>query len=49
MTLLCDPGERYRSTIIDDSWLLSRGIDIRPDEDAMERFFDPGIVRAPAS
>ena len=40
VTLLCDPGERYRSTILDDSWLLSRGLDIRPEEDAMERFFD---------
>jgi cysteine synthase A len=49
VTLLCDSGERYRSTILDDSWLLSRGLNIRPEEDAMERFFDTGIVRAPAT
>lgn len=49
VTLLCDSGERYRSTILDDSWLLSHGLDIRPEEDAMERFFDAGIVRAPAT
>jgi len=42
VTLLCDSGERYRSTILDDSWLLSRGLDIRPEEAAMERFFDVG-------
>ena len=49
VTLLCDSGERYRSTILDDSWLLSHGLDIRPEEDAMERFFDIRIVRAPAT
>jgi len=49
VTLLCDSGERYRSTILDDSWLLSHGLDIGPEEDAVERFFDTGIVRAPAT
>lgn len=42
VTLLCDPGERYRSTLLDDAWLRSRGIDIRPAEEAMERFFETG-------
>jgi cysteine synthase A len=41
-TLLCDSGERYRSTHWDDNWLKQRGIDIRREEDAMERFFDTG-------
>ena len=48
VTLLCDPGERYRSTILDDSWLLSRGLDIRSEEVAIERFFDTGMVCGPA-
>jgi cysteine synthase A len=42
-TLLCDSGERYRSTHMDDHWLDQRGIDIRPAEDAMERFFETGV------
>ena len=48
VTLLCDSGERYRSTILDDSWLLSRGLDIRSEEVAIERFFDTGMVCGPA-
>jgi cysteine synthase len=46
-TLLCDSGERYRSTHLDDSWLQLRGIDIRREEDAMERFFETGRFEAP--
>jgi len=41
-TLLCDSGERYRSTHLDDDWLKQRGVDIRPQEDVMERFFETG-------
>jgi cysteine synthase A len=44
VTLLCDSGERYRSTHFDDAWLASRGIDIGPAEDAMERFFETGVL-----
>ena len=44
VTLLCDSGERYRSTHFDDAWLASRGIDIKPAEEAMERFFETGIL-----
>ena len=43
-TLLCDSGERYRGTLLDDAWLAHRGIDIRPAQDAMERFFDTGAL-----
>jgi cysteine synthase A len=43
VTLLCDSGERYRSTHLDDAWLAQRGIDIRPAEAAMERFFETGV------
>ena len=43
-TLLCDSGERYRATLLDDAWLAHRGIDIRPAQDRMERFFDTGAL-----
>ncbi|MGH7067656.1 MAG: PLP-dependent cysteine synthase family protein [Acetobacteraceae bacterium] len=43
VTLLCDSGERYRSTLLDDAWLRQRGLDIRPAETAMERFFESGV------
>ena len=42
-TLLCDSGERYCSTLMDDAWLSRRGIDTGPAEAAMERFFDTGV------
>ncbi len=44
VTLLCDSGERYSSTLLDDAWLRQRNIDIRPAEDAMERFFETGVL-----
>jgi cysteine synthase len=46
VTLLCDSGERYRSTHQDDSWLAARGVDIRPAEDTMEKFFATGLFDA---
>jgi len=46
VTLLCDSGERYRSTHLDDAWLAQRGIDIRAAEAAMERFFETGTLDA---
>jgi cysteine synthase A len=42
-TLLCDSGERYRSTILDDGWLRERGLDIGREEAVIERFFDAGV------
>jgi len=30
VTLLCDSGERYRSTYFDDDWVASLGIDLAP-------------------
>src|SRR5262245_48902244 len=44
VTLLCDSGERYRSTHFDDAWLACRGIDIKPAEAAMGRFFETGAL-----
>jgi cysteine synthase len=46
-TLLCDSGERYRSTLLDDAWLRQRGIDTGPAEGTMERFFDAGSFTPP--
>jgi cysteine synthase A len=43
-TLLCDSGERYRSTHLDDAWLKQRGIDIQEEEGKIERFFETGIL-----
>jgi len=43
VTLLCDSGERYRSSIFDEEWLKQRGIETHRAEEAMERFFETGI------
>jgi cysteine synthase A len=42
VTLLCDSGDRYRSTLFDDRWLASRGIDVARDRERMVRFFATG-------
>jgi hypothetical protein len=42
VSLLCDSGERYRSTYFNDAWLAKQGFDVAPHEAAMERFFDTG-------
>ena len=47
-TLLCDSGERYRSTHMDDAWLRQQGIDTGPAEAAMEHFFDTGVFTPPS-
>lgn len=44
VTLLCDSGERYRSTILDGDWLCARGIDICEAEKAVETFFETGTL-----
>jgi cysteine synthase A len=46
VTLICDSGERYRSTHLDDSWLAPRGLDIGPAEEAIETFFETGRFEA---
>jgi cysteine synthase A len=42
VTLLCDSGERYRSTILDADWLKARGIDFSIHEQDIERFLETG-------
>ncbi|PZO80244.1 MAG: cysteine synthase [Mesorhizobium amorphae] len=49
VTLLCDPGERYHSTILDAGWLAARGIEIAPFERTMDHFFDTGTWQPPAA
>jgi cysteine synthase A len=47
VTLLCDSGERYRSTLGDEAWLRAAGIDTAPYEAAMEAFFETGRFAPP--
>ena len=42
VTLICDSGERYRSTYLDDDWLHQKGFDIAPDVARLERLFYKG-------
>lgn len=42
VSILCDSGERYRSTYFDDHWLATQGIQTEPFEDMLERFLDDG-------
>ncbi|PRZ42977.1 cysteine synthase A [Antricoccus suffuscus] len=46
VTLLCDGGERYRSSYYDDEWLAARGIDITPHMKTLEDFGATGVWRA---
>jgi len=39
VTLLCDSGDRYKSTLYDDSWLAAQGLDISPMMDRLETVF----------
>lgn len=42
VSLICDSGERYRSTYFNDDWLMQRQIDVKPAEAAMDSFFETG-------
>ncbi|MFS8037528.1 PLP-dependent cysteine synthase family protein [Xanthobacter sp. AM11] len=39
VTLLCDSGERYRSTLYDDHWLKAQGLDIRDQAARLDAVF----------
>lgn len=43
VSILCDDGERYRSSYFDDAWVAAQGFDIAPYERRMDRFFDTGL------
>jgi len=42
VTLLCDSGERYRSSYYDDAWVADRGIDLAPYAAALDSFAETG-------
>lgn len=42
VTLLCDPGERYRETYYNDAWLAGKGFDIAPYVTRINSFIDTG-------
>ena len=46
VTLICDSGERYRSTHLDDEWLASKGIDLQLYIDTITAFFNTGALRS---
>lgn len=46
VTLLCDSGERYRSTLMNDEWLGCRGLSIAAETAAVEAFFTSGTLPA---
>ncbi|WP_295895490.1 PLP-dependent cysteine synthase family protein [uncultured Bartonella sp.] len=42
VTLICDSGERYRSTYLDDQWLQKKGFHISDDMERLEKLFCEG-------
>ncbi|NEU12655.1 PLP-dependent cysteine synthase family protein [Methylobacterium sp. BTF04] len=42
VTLLCDSGERYRSTHLNDAWTSARGLDVQTPMRAMAAFLGSG-------
>ncbi|MGC4934380.1 PLP-dependent cysteine synthase family protein [Gordonia sp. DT30] len=42
VTLLCDSGERYRTTYFDDAWLASQHLDLSAPAAALDEFFATG-------
>lgn len=42
VTLICDSGERYRSTYLNDQWLKDKGFDIAEDVKKLEDLFMKG-------
>ena len=43
VTLLCDSGERYRSTYFNDDWVAAQGYDLGPDLARMTAFLERGV------
>ena len=42
VSILCDSGDRYRSSYFDDAWLDAQGLDIADDERRIRAFLDHG-------
>ena len=47
VTLLCDSGERYRSTYFDDGWVAAQGIDLAPYAAALADYDRTGRLTNP--
>jgi cysteine synthase A len=46
VSILCDAGDRYRTTCFNDAWLAERGIDTAQHEAALDQFFETGRLPA---
>jgi cysteine synthase A len=46
VSLMCDGGERYAGNYYNPAWLLAQGMDPKPYEDIIHRFFETGIWTA---
>lgn len=47
VSLICDSGERYRSTYFNDAWVKSQRLDLAPYDAAMRRFMRTGRLQPP--
>jgi cysteine synthase A len=47
VTLLCDGGERYAHTCLDDAWVAGQGLDPAPHLAALEEFARTGTLTSP--
>lgn len=47
VTLICDSGERYRSTHLDDAWIAARNLDVVAPMRAMIAFLQDGVPLPP--
>ena len=45
VSILCDQGERYRSTYFNDQWVASKGLELAPGMRTMREFFAGGGFR----
>jgi cysteine synthase len=41
VTILCDSGDRYRSTLFDDGWLATQGLSCADHEAQLRQFLRP--------
>jgi cysteine synthase len=48
VSLLCDSGERYRSSYYDDGWVSEKGIDLAPYASALADYERTGVLVDPS-
>jgi cysteine synthase len=49
VTILCDSGDRYRSTLFDDGWLAAQGLSCADHEAQLRQFLRPAAPTSGAS